>query len=84
LRHALQTKHFDRSCRSGFSDRLATIVEHRSNLAGDLPDNERLVNLERSCWTSTVATAPRPRSSFASSTTPEARRVGLARKVQNV
>src|SRR5919206_702306 len=48
LRYALSSQHFDRRRRPGFGDRLTAIVEHRANLAGDLADDKRLVNLERS------------------------------------
>src|ERR1041384_4430884 len=61
LRHALQTKHFDRCRRTRLDDWLARIVEHCTNLAGDFSDNKRLLNLERAlldqhCRHSTTAT----------------------------
>src|SRR6188474_3491357 len=46
LGHTLQTEYFNRRCWSCFSDRLTAIVEHSPDLAGDLPDDERVVNPE--------------------------------------
>lgn len=76
-RRAGAVEHSDRHGRTRFLDMVALVGDERAANAAPLIAGNDL-RLQRALLTRTVATAPRPRSSWASMTIPSAvRRVGL-------
>jgi hypothetical protein len=77
-RDRVQTLHLDGTRRVGLVDRVAVLVDHGADAAVGRPATIASPTRSVPDWMSTVATEPRPLSSFASIATPRAALFGLA------
>ena len=84
LRHALKSENFNRHRRASFRDRLPAIIEHRTHLAKNLSDDERIVNAQSALLNENGGdrAAPAIKFSFEHDAGSEPRRAGL--EIENV